>query len=56
VSLVLRDGGLVSGTLDRVGVDFVEVAEHPMGEPRRARAVQGARAVRIPAVALVRSW
>ena len=56
VSLVLRDGGLVSGTIDRVGVDFVEVAEHPMGEPRRARAVQGARAVRIPALAVVRSW
>ena len=53
---MLRDGGLVTGTIDRVGVDFLEVAEHPMGEPRRARAVQSARAVRLSAIALVRSW
>ena len=56
VSVVLRDGAVVTGTIDRVGSDFVELAEHPMGEPRRARAVQDSRAVRLAAVALLRSW
>jgi hypothetical protein len=56
VSVVLRDGAVVTGTIDRVGFDFFELAEHPMGEPRRARAVQDSRAVRLAAVALIRSW
>ncbi|MDX6256161.1 MAG: hypothetical protein QOJ11_2495, partial [Frankiales bacterium] len=42
--------------IDRVGLDFLEMAEHPMGEPRRTRAVQESRAVRLGAVALLRSW
>ena len=56
VSVVLRDGSMLGGTIDRVGFDFFEVAEHPMGEPRRARTVQDSRAVRLGAVALLRSW
>jgi hypothetical protein len=56
VSIVLRDGGVLTGTIDRVGLDFLEMAEHPMGEPRRTRAVQESRAVRLGAVALLRSW
>ncbi|BEP14701.1 hypothetical protein acdb102_30120 [Acidothermaceae bacterium B102] len=56
VSVVLRDASVVTGTIDRVGFDFFELAEHPMGEPRRASAVQDSRAVRLAAVALLRSW
>ncbi len=55
VQVVLADGGVVSGTVDRVGADFVEVAEHPLEEPRRAGAVQGVQAVLIDGVAVVRS-
>ena len=55
VSAVLRDGSVLYGTIDRVGLDFLELAEHPMGEPRRARAVLDSRAVRLGALALLRS-
>ena len=47
---------MIAGTIDRVGADFVEVAEHPAGEPRRAGAVRGVRLVRLGAVAAVRAW
>jgi hypothetical protein len=55
VQVVLDDGLSLSGTVDRVGADHVELAEHPVDQPRRAEAVQGVRAVVIAAVALVRS-
>ena len=55
VQVVLDDGFVLSGTLDRVGADYVEVAEHPADEPRRAEAVLGVRTVVIAAIALVRS-
>jgi hypothetical protein len=45
----------VTGTLDRVGADYAEMAEHPADEPRRRDAVQGVRAVVIGAVAVVRT-
>jgi hypothetical protein len=51
----LVDGGAVTGTVDRVGADFVEVAEHGPGEPRRQREVSGMRAVAFAAIAVVRS-
>ena len=54
LALVLRDGSTVGGTLDRVGVDFVELAEHGTGEARRAGAVLGLRRVPLEALALVR--
>jgi hypothetical protein len=41
--------------VDRVGADYVEVAEHPGDLPRRAEAVQRVRAVVIAAVAVVRT-
>lgn len=54
-AVTLTDGTVVHGTLDRVGMDFVEVAEHPAGEPRRAAAIQAVRALPLPALAIVRS-
>jgi hypothetical protein len=55
VQMVLDDGYVLSGTVDRVGADYVELAEHPSDSPRRAEAVLGVRAVVIAAIALVRS-
>ncbi|TQN41557.1 hypothetical protein FHU33_0926 [Blastococcus colisei] len=55
VHLVLDDGAAVTGTVDRVGADYVELAEHPADAPRRTESVQGVRAVVIGAVAVVRT-
>jgi len=55
VQVVLDDGGLLTGTLDRVGADHVDLAEHPADLPRRAEAVQGVCAVVIAAIAVVRT-
>lgn len=55
VAVVLRDGSVLSGTLDRVGADHVDVAEHPPGEARRQAAVRQVRLVPLAAVSLVRS-
>ena len=45
----------MSGTVDRVGADFVEMTEHGAGEPRRRAEVSGVRTVPFAALALVRS-
>ncbi len=55
VQLVLDDGSVYVGTVDGVGADHVELAEHAADEPRRAAAVRGVRAVALPAVAVVRT-
>lgn len=54
VLLVLLDGSRVTGTLDRVGADHLDVAEHGAGEARRASAVRQVRLVPLAAVAVVR--
>lgn len=54
VRLVLSDGLELAGTLDRVGGDFVELAEHAAGEPRRAGAVRAVRTIPLGALAAVR--
>lgn len=55
VALSLVDGTVVAGTLDRVGVDHVELAEHAAGEARRASAVSQVRLVPVVALGVVRS-
>ena len=55
VQIVLDDGSVLGGTLDRVGADYVELAEHPADLPRRAEAVQGVRGVVIAGIAVVRT-
>jgi hypothetical protein len=55
VVLGLRDGSHAAGTLDRVGADHVDLAEHEAGEARRAAAVRAVRLVPLGALALVRS-
>ena len=50
----LRDGSVLVGTLDRVGADHVDLAEHPPGELRRARNIHGVRLLPLPALVLLR--
>ena len=55
VTCLLVDGRARTGTLDRVGADFVELAEHPVDQPRRRGAVTAVRALPLAAVAAVRT-
>ncbi len=55
VTVTVTDGSQGAGTIDRVGADFIELAEHDPGEPRRASAVRVLRTVPTAAIALVRA-
>lgn len=55
VTVSLLDGSVLSGTLDRVGADFVELSTHAAGEVRRRERVTSVCAVPFAALALVRS-
>ena len=54
VSIGLRDERRLTGTIDRVGSDFFEMAEHPLDTVRRAGNVAGVRTVPFDGLALVR--
>jgi hypothetical protein len=55
VHVLLRDGSQFDGTIDRVGADFVDVADHPTGEPRRPGQVRRLRTVGFEALSAVRA-
>ena len=55
VQVVLVDGTVLAGTLDRVGADHVDLAEHAAGEPRRAPAVRQVRVLPLSALSALRS-
>jgi hypothetical protein len=55
VAVIAAAGTTITGTIDRVGADFVEVAEHAPMEARRIGAVRSVRTVPLSAVVAVRS-
>ena len=55
VTAVLRDGTAVTGTLDRVAADHVELAQHDLTTERRAAAVQQHLLLPLTALAAIRS-
>jgi len=54
VTVQLRTGRALTGTIDRAGADHLDLALHESGTPRRAAAVRGLRLVPFDAVAWVR--
>jgi hypothetical protein len=44
----------LTGTIDRVGSDYLDLAEHPLDVPRRRSAVIGVRTIPLAAVAALR--
>ena len=50
-----RSGKRLSGTIDAVGADALELAEHPIGELRRPAAVTGRRLIPFEALVVIRS-
>jgi hypothetical protein len=55
VQVVMSDGALWTGTLDRIGADHAELAVHAVGEPRRAGAVEQVVLLQVAGISLVRS-
>jgi len=53
VRVVLRDAATLFGTIDRVGDDFLELAQHPTGEPRRRPDVSGVAVVPLRAIGAI---
>lgn len=55
VVVVDVDGGSVHGTIDAVGADALDIAEHPLDTPRRPEHVRGERVIPFAAVAMIAS-
>jgi len=55
VAVSLIDATTVTGTVDRVGGDYLELAEHPLGEPRRAGEVRAVRLIPFGGFTAIRS-
>jgi hypothetical protein len=53
VRLELADGNIVDGTIELVGGDHLELAEHDLAEARRSSAITGRRLLAFAAVAVV---
>ncbi|MGF3055792.1 hypothetical protein [Microbacterium sp. YY-01] len=51
LTLRLRTGLVLTGTVDRAGADHLDLALHDLSEPRRANAVRGFRVVPLTAIA-----
>jgi hypothetical protein len=54
VVVVTRGGDVHTGTIDRVGADFLDLAEHAPDVPRRPGDVRGVRTVALSSLSLVR--
>lgn len=54
VRISVLDGTTIDGTIDRLGADFVEIAQHPTGELRRRDQVRDVALVPLAALAVVR--
>ena len=54
VSLVDVTGATHTGTVDSVGADHLDLAEHPLDLPRRAENVRGSRTIPYTALAALR--
>jgi hypothetical protein len=52
VAIALRSGGVLAGTVDRVGIDHLDLAGH--GEPRRRPELRRIRVIPFHAIAVVR--
>lgn len=55
LQVLLSSGEVLTGTFDRVGSDFAELAEHQSGELRRPREVRAVRLLSLSAMAAVRT-
>jgi len=55
LAATLQGGSVLVGTFDRVGADFVELAEHAPGERRRPHAVRRVSTVPLRALVVARS-